>query len=172
MGAGVQCGIREGYAGLWAACVGVRQQLPPLHTLTCMCVYTPVPCLLPPSRICSLIATGRLIVYCNHCLPAGSWAERLFPPLQPPALPCMWLKCSPWGTPQPTQHLGKVLQLGASCQPLAPYFSVDPLSMTQQVAVPYQRALGPGNTAPIVPYSSSRGCQGKGKKPRKTNLLP
>lgn len=57
-GSGRDVAARRGDGGLWAACLGVRWQLPPLHTCTCVCacvcacVYTPIPCSLPPTRLC------------------------------------------------------------------------------------------------------------------------
>lgn len=123
----MQCGVEVGCGGLWAACVGVRQQLPPLHTpyvCMCVCVYTPVPCLLPPSRICSLIATGRLIVYLNNCLPPGSCrAERLFPPLQPPIALHM-VEMFSMGTPAAHTASGEGPIAGCQLPALTPHISL------------------------------------------------
>lgn len=145
----MQCGVEEERGRLWEACVGVRQQLPPLHTLTDMCAHP---------RALLVDTQQNMFFNCNtkvNCFPPQSCrVERLLPPLQLPPLPCMWSKCSPWGAPQPTAS-GEDPRSADS--PYPPYFSVDPLSMTQQAAVPYQRALGPRSTAPTVPYSSSRG---------------
>lgn len=112
------------------------------HTHLHVCVHPCALLLLSRGRVCSQIATRRLVVYLNNCLPPGSWAERLFLPLQPPALPCMWSKCCLWGTPQPTQHLGKVLQLGASCQPLPPYFCVGSFIHDPADCCPIPKSLG------------------------------
>lgn len=83
-GSGHDVAVRRGHSGLGAACLDVRWQLPPLHTGTCVCACTSMPCLLPPIRSCVLIATGRLTVHLSNCVWPGSyWAGSSFPFLQP-----------------------------------------------------------------------------------------
>lgn len=89
-GVGAPCGSEEG--AWWAASSPPGSEraaasIAHMHLCVCVCacVYTPMPCLLRPTRPHVLIATGRLIVHLSNCLwPGSCWAGSLFPSLQPP----------------------------------------------------------------------------------------
>lgn len=51
-GSGHDVAVRRGHSGLGAACLGVRWQLPPLHTGTCVCVQPHTPLVATHQTMC------------------------------------------------------------------------------------------------------------------------